>query len=330
MNRLSLPNLYLPIAAKLEDVEAELQKTLRSEVPVMRRLAEYISGGSGKRLRPALVLLASRFCGYTGNEDIRYAVACELMHTASLVHDDVIDHATTRRGNPSLNARWGNTLSVLFGDFLALQSTLCAAAGRNWTITDLFANVAVRMVEGEIIQHECKFGLDTDRSRYFDIIERKTGILFAACTESGAIVADCDIAVRQSMARFGLELGKAFQLIDDLLDYVSTSDQLGKPVFSDLQEGRLTLPIIALIEKAPKETTPIIERVWDKSAEKISAADTKVLLELMEHYGTLDETRELAGHASTAAIDSLPQELGNTEIAELLQEIPRIMLERTY
>ena len=307
-----------------------MRKTVDSEIPVVRRLAEHISSGGGKRLRPALVLLASQFCGYDSDEDIRYAAVFELIHTATLIHDDIIDHAAIRRGNPTLNAKWGNALSVLFGDFIAIKATRTALAGRNQDITEVIVDAAISMIEGELIQNECVFSLETSRDTYFEIIQRKTGFLFAACAECGAILGGKDKAFRQSLSRFGMEFGTAFQLVDDLLDFVSTSDQLGKPVFSDLHEGKLTLPLIALLEKAPSVAAPLIERIWANGPSAISERDTQKLMELMEQYGTLDEARELAKLASNDAISSLPANIGgDADIAKLLQEAPKIMLERT-
>jgi octaprenyl-diphosphate synthase len=194
---------------------------------------------------------------------------------------------------------------------------------------EIIAGVATRMIEGELIQNECIYDISVGRKTYFEIIERKTAILFAACAKSGSVVAGKDATVCESFNKFGLEMGRAFQLVDDLMDYTSTSGQLGKPVFSDLQEGKLTLPIIALIEKAPEETTPIIERVWANGS-MLSDKDTQELLRLMKQHGTLAETRELARSASMAAIDSMPIAKGQEEIAKLLQDIPEILLDRTY
>jgi octaprenyl-diphosphate synthase len=335
MNKLNLTDLFVPIASKLEAVEAELQAMLQSEIPVVRRLSEHVSKGSGKRLRPALVLLASKFCGCPpeDSEDVRFAAIFELIHTATLIHDDIIDHAATRRGRPTLNATWGNTLSVLFGDFLSLQAIRSGIRSRSWQLIEIIADVAASMIEGELIQNEYIYNLSVDRKTYFEIIERKTALLFAACAETGAVVAGRDASVCKNLKKFGFELGMAFQLVDDLLAYTSTSDRLGKPVFSDLQEGKLTLPVIALLEKAHKDAAPIIERVWACSAAAPSEMDTQELLGLMKQHGTMAETQKLAESASLAAIDalgSMPNFIGHEEIAKLLQDVPEIMVQRTY
>jgi len=328
MGRLDISNYFSPVTAKLEAVEVELRRIASSEVPIVRRLTEHVSRGSGKRLRPGLVLLVSRLCGCTTDEDVRFAAIFELIHTATLIHDDVIDHSSTRRGRPSLNAAWGNTLSVLFGDFLYLQAVQSALAGRSWRMMEILAEVATRMVEGELVQNECLYKLDTSRKTYFDILERKTALLFAACAECGAVLAGRDEAACLTLNNFGLEMGRAFQLMDDLLDYTATSEQMGKPVFSDLREGKLTLPMLTLLERAPHEAMPIVRRVWEGDA-PIQHVDVQALFALLERHGCLDETRELARQASRVAMESLPSD-GDPEVLELLREIPEMLLERTH
>jgi octaprenyl-diphosphate synthase len=201
---------------------------------------------------------------------------------------------------------------------------------RNWRTLDILADVITRMIEGELIQNECLYSLDISKKTYFDILERKTAMLFAACTETGAVLAERDEVFCQGMYRFGLELGRAFQLVDDLLDYTSTSDQLGKPVFSDLREGKLTLPMLALLESAPDSATAIVKRIWGSSPPAIEPEDTHLLLELLKQHGSLDEARELARQASKAACDSLAAVAGNQEMTALLREITENLLERTY
>jgi len=330
MNRLNLEKFFEPISSKLEAVESELQKIVQSEIPVVRRLAEHILKGGGKRLRPALVLLASRFCGCTSDKDIRYGAVFELLHTATLIHDDIIDHAPIRRGRPSLNAEWGSTLSVLFGDFLYVQAIHITLADRNWRTSDIFADVISRMIEGELIQNECLYKLDVSRKTYFDVLERKTAILFAACAEVGAVLAERDEDFCRNMYKFGLELGRAFQLVDDLLDYTSTSDHLGKPVFSDLREGKLTLPMLSLLEKAPDNTIPIIKRVWENSPPFVSPQDANLLLDLLNQHGCMEEAHGLARQASKTACDALSANDGDQETTRLLREITETLLERSY
>ncbi|HEX9081854.1 MAG TPA: polyprenyl synthetase family protein, partial [Holophagaceae bacterium] len=267
MARLDLSRYFLPVAPKLVAVEAELQRILQSEVGVVQKLADHVRSGQGKRLRPALVLLGSRFCGLESDAGVRFGAVFELIHTATLVHDDVIDHAQLRRGKPTLNRLWGNTLTVLFGDLLYLVAMSEAIAGRSWRMMEILAEVTTRMTEGELIQNDVLFKLDTSRQDYFDIQERKTALLFGGCTETGAVLTGRSEAECAAMRAYGLDVGRAFQLVDDLLDYTATSEQLGKPAFSDLREGKLTLPMLTLLEKAPDEVRPLIRTIWDRGEE---------------------------------------------------------------
>jgi octaprenyl-diphosphate synthase len=330
VSRLDLLRYFGPIAGKLARVEEELQRCLESDVAVVRRLSTHIAGGKGKRLRPALVLLCSRFCGVGSEEDVRFGAVFELLHTATLVHDDVIDHAQTRRGKPTLNRLWGNTLTVLFGDLLYLHAMSSAIAGRSFRMLEIMAEVTTRMIEGELIQNDCLYSLETTRKDYFDIQERKTALLFAGCTETGGVLAGRPAEECAALRRYGLEIGRAFQLVDDLLDYTATSEQMGKPVLSDLREGKLTLPMLTLLERAPVEARPIVERIWAAGEElPIAAADEAQLRGLLERHGAYGETRELARAASAAAAAALEPLAGHPGTRKLLLEIPEFLLARS-
>ena len=295
MARLDLLRYFLPIAPKLALVELELQRTLASDVAVVRRLAGHVGTGKGKRLRPALVLLCSRLCGVESQDDVRFGAVFELVHTATLVHDDVIDHAETRRSRPTLNALWGNTLTILFGDLLYMHSMSSAIAARSFRMLEILAEVTTRMIEGELIQNDFLFNLDTTRKEYFDIQERKTALLFAGCTETAGVLSQRSEPECAALHRFGLEIGRAFQLVDDLLDYTATSAQMGKPVFSDLREGKLTLPLLTLLER----------------------------------FDAYAETRALARKASAAATAALTDLDGDRSTKKLLLDIPEFLLARS-
>ena len=330
MSRIDLLRYFLPIAPKLALVEAELQRTLQSDLAVVQRLAGHVGSGKGKRLRPALVLLCCRMCGVDSREDVRFAAVFELVHTATLVHDDVIDHAETRRSRPTLNALWGNTLTVLFGDLLYMHSMSSAIAGRSFRMLEILAEVTTRMIEGELIQNDFLYNLDTTRKEYFEIQERKTALLFSGCTETAGVIAQRPQGDCEALGRFGLEIGRAFQLVDDLLDYTATSAQMGKPVFSDLREGKLTLPLLTLLERAPEAVRPIIQRIWDAGEEvPITAGDEQVLRLLLETHDAYAETRALARQASLAATAALTAVDGDKGTKKLLLEIPEFLLARS-
>ncbi|WP_257308905.1 polyprenyl synthetase family protein [Geothrix fuzhouensis] len=330
MSRLDLSRYFLPIAPKLAGVEAELQRILQSDVEVVQKLADHVRGGQGKRLRPALVMLSSRFCGVPNDEDVRFGAVFELIHTATLVHDDVIDHAQLRRGMPTLNRLWGNTLTVLFGDLLYLVAMNEAIAGRSWRMMEIFAEVTTRMIEGELIQNDVLYKLDTSRKDYFDIQERKTALLFSGCTETGAVLTGRSLDECFAMREYGLEVGRAFQLVDDLLDYTATSEQLGKPAFSDLREGKLTLPMLTLLEKAPDEVRSLIRTIWDRGEEVPIPADEEARLRaIIAQHDALSETRDLALKASKNAVAQLSAVQGDTSTGSLLREIPEALLSRS-
>ena len=330
MSRLDLLRYFTPIAGKLTAVEGELQELLKSDLPVVKKLAEHVRSGQGKRLRPALVLLAAKFCGAETREDAHFGAIFELIHTATLVHDDVIDHATLRRSRPTLNAVWGNTLTVLFGDLLYLQAMSSAIRGRNWRLMEILSEVTTRMIEGELIQNDCLYNPETTRKDYFEIQERKTALLFSGCTESAAVIAGRPESDCAALRTYGLEIGRAFQLVDDLLDYTATSEQLGKPALSDLREGKLTLPMLTLLERAPGETEPIVRRIWEAGeTSPIKPEDESQLRGLIAKHDALSETRELASKSSKAAIAALGSVEGNASTRKLLIEIPGILLDRS-
>jgi octaprenyl-diphosphate synthase len=275
-------------------------------------------------------MLASRFCGVSNEEDVRFGAVFELIHTATLVHDDVIDHAQLRRGKPTLNRLWGNTLTVLFGDLLYLVAMSEAIAGRSWRMMEIFAEVTTRMIEGELIQNDVLFKLDTSRKDYFDIQERKTALLFSGCTETGAVLTGRSQEECAAMQQYGLEVGRAFQLVDDLLDYTATSEQLGKPAFSDLREGKLTLPMLTLLERAPDEVRTLLRTIWDRGEEvPIPEAEEAKLRRLIVKHDALSETRDLALQASKNAVAHLVSVQGEAATGDLLREIPEALLSRS-
>ncbi len=330
MSRLDLLGYFAPIAGKLSRVERELQSLLQGDVPVVEKLAAHVRGGQGKRLRPALVLLASKFMGYEGDDDVRFGAVFELIHTATLIHDDVIDHAQLRRAKPTLNRLWGNTLTVLFGDLLYMQAMTSAIQGRNWRLMEILAEVTTRMTEGELIQNDVLFKLDTSRKDYFDIQERKTALLFGGCTETAGVLTGREASQCLALRNFGLGIGRAFQLTDDLLDFTATSEQLGKPAFSDLREGKLTLPMLTLMERSPDEVRPLIRTIWDRGEEvPIPQAEEIQLKALIARHDALSETRQLARKASLAASEAIASLPGDRKFQKLLQDIPELLLERS-
>jgi octaprenyl-diphosphate synthase len=238
------------------------------------------------------VLLASKLFGFEGDPAIRMGAAYEMIHSATLVHDDVIDKAETRRGQPSINSRWGNHMSVLAGDWLYMQAFSIALAERNFKILDLLIGLTQVMVEGELLQLAYLRKTDLTEDDYFELTYRKTACLFSACLRTGALLADRPEEEENLMASYGINLGLAFQLIDDVLDFTSSEKKLGKPVGNDLREGKVTLPLIYLLQMCAPADAKKVSRVLDDGGfENVAFAE---VLEMVDRYGALDAARRKA------------------------------------
>ena len=284
--------LLEPVAEKLQLVEDELRRNFQSKIQTIHDVGEHILGGGGKRLRPALLLLVSRMLRYEGYRDVVYGAVIEFIHTATLVHDDIIDEAAIRRGRTSINYRWGNNLTVLVGDYLYTHSMNLALAEGNLEILRLLSNVTIRMIEGEILGLEQNGRADLTIDDYFEIVGRKTAALFGACCRIPAYLVDLPESSAASLFNYGFNLGVCFQLIDDLLDFTSSTEVLGKPALSDLKEGKVTLPLLLAMPRATDaERTTIARVASNKSFDGITAPE---VIDLVRKYDALDETRAIA------------------------------------
>jgi len=233
----------------LEQVERVMREALRSVAPVVPVIGEHTFGSGGKRIRPVVVLLASRLCGYRGPRAIQIAAAAEYLHSASLLHDDVVDGAETRRGRQSVNARFGSKLAILVGDFLFARACQTLVEDGDPDILASFAESIRAMAEGEVLQLTRSFDPDITESTYIDVIGGKTSSLLAASAESGAVLGGVTRAERRAVRDYGAQLGLAFQLVDDALDYAGQESDLGKAPLTDAAEGKLTLPLIATLKR---------------------------------------------------------------------------------
>src|SRR5207244_2348732 len=233
----------------------------------------------GKRLRPALLRLVSKMLRYEGYRDVIYGAVIEFIHTATLVHDDIIDEAEIRRGRTSINYRWGNNLTVLVGDYIFMHSMSMALAEGNLEILRLLSNVTIRMIEGEILGQEQNGRADLTLDDYFDVAGRKTAALFGACCRIPAYLTDTPEAIATSLFNYGFNLGVCFQLVDDLLDFTSSTDVLGKPALSDLKEGKLTLPLILTMPRASQAEREIISNV--ATSKSFDSVDPKALMQIV-------------------------------------------------
>jgi octaprenyl-diphosphate synthase len=259
--KLTAKEIHDLVSADLDRVEREIQLDSVASVETVTTITQYLQAGGGKRLRPILVLLSSKLMGRTTDAGIRMAAVVEMIHTATLVHDDVIDFAKSRRGRPSANVIWGNHTSVLAGDWLYMQAFSVALKERNFHILDLLIGLTQMMVEGELLQLERIGRIDITEADYMELVDRKTASLFSACSRLGAIVGGGDEAAEQKMGEFAWNLGMAFQLVDDILDFTSSEKMLGKPVGNDLREGKVTLPLIHALSRANAEERKLVETV---------------------------------------------------------------------
>ncbi|HXM78255.1 MAG TPA: polyprenyl synthetase family protein [Thermoanaerobaculia bacterium] len=300
---------YDLISEKLALVEKELLLHFRSSIPTIDGIGTYLASGGGKRLRPALLLLSSRLLEYDeGDKDVRYAAVIEFIHTATLVHDDIIDEARLRRGRTSANARWGNSLTVLFGDYLYTKSMGIALDEGDLTILKVLSDTTLSMIEGEIIAIEKTGDVQVTREEALDIIRRKTADLFAAaCRLPAHFAPRGDLFAAERLAEYGRCLGVAFQLIDDLLDYTGSEASIGKPVLNDLREGKLTMPLLLSLPRATAAERAAVATVVKER--EFRSVDPAEILSIARRHDGIAGTRALArdyAGAARVALGSFP------------------------
>src|SRR5579864_5642345 len=276
----------------LERVEKEISRESVASVDAITAIGQYLQEAGGKRLRPSLLLLSSKLIGDGGESAIRLGAVVEMIHAATLVHDDVIDAAETRRGRPSANVQWGNHTCVLGGDWLYMQAFQMALRERNFHILDLLIGLTQMMVEGELLQLERIGKIDISEADYMQLVDRKTASLFSACARLGAMMGGADEATEARLGEFAWNLGIAFQLVDDILDFTSHENVLGKPVGSDLREGKVTLPLIYALEEASAEERQCVDRVLKEG--NYDQSPFSNILGMIERRGGLDRVRERA------------------------------------
>ncbi|MEK6630096.1 MAG: polyprenyl synthetase family protein [Acidobacteriota bacterium] len=255
-----LSHIFEPIRDDLAKVDAEFGRHVQSQVELIPRIGNYIQSSGGKRIRPSVLLMASRLCGYRGDRAILYAAVVEFVHTATLVHDDIIDDSNMRRGRLAVHSQWGNDVTVLLGDYLYIKSMALALTHDEFDIIRLLCDVTLRMIEGELYQLTKNGDPDLTEDEHFEIIRRKTAFLFSGCAKIGGMLAGQSPDRVAALGEYGFNLGIAFQLVDDLLDLTGSADRLGKPVGSDLREGKITLPIIYLLRHADASAGDLVRQ----------------------------------------------------------------------
>lgn len=307
-------------------VEEEFDRNVSDVSTIVSSIARYLHEGGGKRVRPALLLLASRLVsGEAPPAAVRMAAVMEMLHTATLVHDDIIDEARVRRGRASANVQWGNDRTVLMGDWLYMTAFDMSLRERSFDILDSLTTMTRWMVEGEIIQLSLVGNSHITKEQHLDIVRRKTAYMFSVCAEVGGIVAGASPEERMALSHYGLSVGIAFQLIDDVLDFVSTESKLGKPVANDIREGKLTLPLIYLMEKGNDEHRRMIETVMQERG--FESVRREEVFRLVQESGTLKRARAEAARYAAEAIESLaifPPSL----YRQALLSVPRFIIER--
>ncbi len=315
----------------LAAVEREFGRQSESDVEVISDIARYLISGGGKRIRPLLLLLSAKALGFNGESRIRMGAVVEMLHTATLVHDDIIDEAQTRRGKPSANASWGASKCVLAGDWLYMQSFQTALEERNFHILDLLIGLTQQMVEGELLQMQ-KLGHLINEEEYFDLIFRKTAMLFKVSMQLGATLAAADLAVEQQLGEYGRNLGLAFQIVDDVLDLTGEEASIGKPVASDLREGKATLAVIHALERGTGADREAIRTVLaDRNFSRVKHA---TILEILYRHGSIEYAMDAArayAEAARQSIADLPLAGAEADKALLaLQWVPGYVTSRDH
>ncbi len=315
------------IREDLDRVELAFGTGTVCSVEAVTAIGNYLQISGGKRLRPALVLLSARLCGYSGPSAVQLGAVVEVIHTATLIHDDVIDGADMRRGRPSTNSRWGNHISVLAGDWLYMQAFQTALRERNFEVLDVLIQLTQMMVEGELLQLEKLGRIDITEEEHLQLVDRKTACLFSASVKLGGLIARLDPALQRNLAEYGRNLGMAFQLVDDLLDFMANENKLGKPVASDLREGKITLPLILALRQCSAEERRLVEKVLEERAfQTVSRGE---ILQVLSRYATPAAVMGRAGEYGRRAQLHL-ERFPDSPYKRALEALPEFILHREH
>lgn len=294
-------HIHAIVADDFAALNRKVVSELHSQVPLIENIGHYITEAGGKRMRPTLVLLCARALGYQGSQHVDLATVIEFLHTATLLHDDVVDMSEMRRGRPTANVKWDNPSSVLVGDFIYSRAFELLVRIGSMPIMDVMATTTNRISEGEVLQLIHKKNPDTTEAAYLQVIRNKTAILFAAACSTAAILAGASTDLQQQLHTFGLEVGMAFQLIDDVLDYEGDAAELGKNVGDDLAEGKPTMPLIYVLHNgSPGERQVITEAILSGGLDKLDD-----IIDIVRNSGGLAHTRQLAERRIATALDNL-------------------------
>lgn len=316
---------YKPVQSDFEAVNQLIITQLHSDVELVENIGHYLVESGGKRLRPLLTLLASGALGYDGKDHLKLAAIIEFIHTATLLHDDVVDVSALRRGRLTANAKWGNAPSVLVGDFLYSRAFQLMVDIGDMAIMRILADTTNTVSEGEVQQLVNARNPDVGEEAYFQVIHKKTAILFAAAAETAAVLAGAAPDLQRALHLFGYHIGMAFQLVDDLLDYSGDSESLGKNVGDDLSEGKPTLPLIVAMQKAPAADAALIAHALREG----SAEHLETIVKIVRDNGGLDHTRESARHHANKAKQQLSA-LADSSYLRAMAELADFAIGRNF
>jgi octaprenyl-diphosphate synthase len=311
-----LGTILAPIAADMQAVDAVIRERLSSDVALINTIAEYIIGAGGKRLRPAVVLLVARALGYRGTAHVLLAAVIEFIHTATLLHDDVVDESDLRRGRATANARFGNSASVLVGDFVYSRSFQMMVDAGSIRVMRILADATNRIAEGEVLQLLNVRDPSVDEERYFSVVERKTATLFEAGARISAVLAEADRTTEDRCAQYGASLGRAFQIVDDMLDYSGHTEEIGKRLGDDLREGKVTLPLIHALRSAAPEQRELVVR-----AVREGHGDFDAIAQIVCDNGSIAYSGKIAlkeVEAAEGALRTLPESEYRESLLNLL------------
>lgn len=283
---LALSQIFEPIRADLELVDREFARQIQSQVELIPKIGRYIQTSGGKRLRPAVLLMAARLAGYRGERAVTYAAVVEFIHTATLVHDDIIDDSELRRGRLAVHSRWGNDITVLLGDYLYIKSMSLALLHDTLDLVRLLCDVTLRMIEGELYQLTKNGDAGITEDEHLEIIRRKTAYLIGGCAQIGGLLGSITTEQAEALREYGFNLGIAFQLVDDLLDLTGDTSALGKPVGADLREGKMTLPLIHLLATGDRTGDAIVREIV--ASREVTSERWQQLLDLLESRRSID------------------------------------------
>ncbi len=315
------------IQDELEQVEKKIGHESVASVDAVTAIGQYLQSSGGKRLRPSLLLLSAKLVGSAGPCAVQLGAVVEMIHAATLVHDDVIDAAQTRRGRPSTNIKWGNHTCVLAGDWLYMQAFQIALRERNFQILDLLIGLTQMMVEGELIQLERIGRIDVTEADCMELVDRKTACLFSVCAKLGALAGGADVAAQEQLAEYAWNLGMAFQLVDDVLDFTAREKTLGKPVGGDLREGKVTLPVVYALEQASAEERRLVENILRRrDYDEVPFAR---VLALVNKYNGIDRVKERA-QAFTEKARRIINEFPESPYQRALLSVTELVTERDH